>query len=461
MRTNTTAANTAAFAHRTGQPLGHRGDARADHARRVLAGDQEHAEDGDRELCDVHPREREVEAVLVAVGLLERTRDGSSGTEITTATSSGSPIGEHDGDEQRPARRAQRPELRPLRERDARLRDAARRARAAGRSGRARQRGHAATPVDVAPRGPELDLAARELHERLLERRLERRQLDEQDPLLERRPPRSAPRSGRSPRARRAPGWSPTRRPGQELAQPRRLRCPNANEIPARLSGRRRRRSRRRSGVRVRSRSGGRRSAPSRSSGATRRTPSAPRRRGPCSRFRIQRIPSGSSPLTGSSSSSVEGSPSSAAAMPSRCPIPSENWPARFLATACSPTRSMSSSTRRLPMPCVCASASRWLYADLPLCTDRASSTAPTSCNGAPELPVALAVHGHGARGRSVETEDHTHRRRLARPVRPEEAGHDPRAYRERQIVDCACRAVLLRQPARLDHRRTVARATA
>ena len=38
---------------------------------------------------------------------------------------------------------------------------------------------------------------------------------------------------------------------------------------------------------------------------ATRRRPSGPRRRGPCSRLRIQRMPSGSRPLTGSSRISV------------------------------------------------------------------------------------------------------------------------------------------------------------
>lgn len=50
-------------------------------------------------------------------------------------------------------------------------------------------------------------------------------------------------------------------------------------------------------------------------------------------RLRTQRMPSGSRPLTGSSKSSTCGSPSSAAAMPSRWPMPSENPCERFLAT--------------------------------------------------------------------------------------------------------------------------------
>ena len=49
------------------------------------------------------------------------------------------------------------------------------------------------------------------------------------------------------------------------------------------------------------------------------------------SRLRIQWMPSGSRPLTGSSSITVDGSPSSAVAIPSRWPMPSENCPARFL----------------------------------------------------------------------------------------------------------------------------------
>src|SRR5262249_59270004 len=67
----------------------------------------------------------------------------------------------------------------------------------------------------------------------------------------------------------------------------------------------------------------------------------------------------------------------------SRWPIPSENCPARLRATSCRPTKSTSRSTRFREMPCVCARASRWLYAERPVCTERASSSAPTSCSGA------------------------------------------------------------------------------
>ena len=60
--------------------------------------------------------------------------------------------------------------------------------------------------------------------------------------------------------------------------------------------------------------------------------PSAAR---PLSRLRIHRMPSGSRPLAGSSRMTVSGSPSSAEAMPSRWPMPSEKPPTRLRATAC------------------------------------------------------------------------------------------------------------------------------
>ena len=75
---------------------------------------------------------------------------------------------------------------------------------------------------------------------------------------------------------------------------------------------------------------------------------------------RIQRMPSTSRPFTGSSRTTVAGSPSSAAAMPSRWAMPSENLPASRPATSRRPTASMTSRTRDRPMPAVWASASRW-----------------------------------------------------------------------------------------------------
>jgi ABC-2 type transport system ATP-binding protein len=75
----------------------------------------------------------------------------------------------------------------------------------------------------------------------------------------------------------------------------------------------------------------------------------------------IHWIPSGSRPLAGSSRIRICGSASSAAAIPSRWPMPSENCPTRFRATSWRPTRSIISSTRPRGIPWVCARASRWL----------------------------------------------------------------------------------------------------
>ena len=108
--------------------------------------------------------------------------------------------------------------------------------------------------------------------------------------------------------------------------------------------------------------------------------PSAARSR---SSARIQRMPSVSRPLTGSSRITVWGSPSSAAAMPSRWPMPREKPPARRRATSRRPTASITSSTRERPMPQVWAIASRWWWALRPGWTERASSSAPTSRSGA------------------------------------------------------------------------------
>jgi hypothetical protein len=70
-------------------------------------------------------------------------------------------------------------------------------------------------------------------------------------------------------------------------------------------------------------------------------------------RLRIHKMPSGSSPFTGSSNIRICGSPSSAAAMPSRCRMPSENPQMRLPAASVSPTMPSTSSTRRRPMPLV------------------------------------------------------------------------------------------------------------
>src|SRR5580704_7446165 len=99
-------------------------------------------------------------------------------------------------------------------------------------------------------------------------------------------------------------------------------------------------------------------------------------------RFLIHRMPSGSSPLTGSSRMRICGSPSSATAMPTRWLIPSEKPPVRLRATSVSPTSPRTWSTRDRGRPWVWARKSRGLYALRPVCMARASSRAPTVRSG-------------------------------------------------------------------------------
>ncbi len=218
----------------------------------------------------------------------------------------------------------------------------------------------------VAGAGLVLDGFAGERHERVLQRRLLRGQLVEDD---------AARRAAISPMSR---GWSARgpparrRRRGTIAAPGRGERVARARSAPAACATRTAGvlgglrddlgdRSCRRSAGRGRRRRRGRRSARSRSSDATTERRCALRRRGPCSSVRIQRMPSGSRPLAGSSR--IDASADRRAA-PRRCPAAGP-CPARSRRRACArrsarPTRSITSSTRGVEMPCVCAIASRW-----------------------------------------------------------------------------------------------------
>ena len=149
---------------------------------------------------------------------------------------------------------------------------------------------------------------------------------------------------------------------------------------------------------------------------------------------RIQRMPSGSRPLTGSSNSSTGGSPRTAPAMPSRWSMPRENPPARRRVAEASPTSSSTSSTRRPARPLDWAIHSRWSRARRPGWTAVASSSAPTWRRGVRRVwygrPPTSAVPPVGC----VEPQDDAQRRGLARPVGTDEPGHLPRSHGEGQI---------------------------
>ena len=172
----------------------------------------------------------------------------------------------------------------------------------------------------------------------------------------------------------------------------------------------------------------------------------------PRRRLRIQWIPSGSSPLTGSSSITVCGSPSSADAIPSRCPMPSENLPARLRATSLQADevdQLVDAATRdavrlREREQVVVGGAAGVHRARLEQRADLVQRRGVVA--------VVLAVDGDVARRRRVEPEDQPHRRRLAGSVRPEEPRHDARPDREVEPVDGPLVAVVLRQRPRNNH---------
>src|SRR5215218_356775 len=98
----------------------------------------------------------------------------------------------------------------------------------------------------------------------------------------------------------------------------------------------------------------------------------------PRRKSRSQRIPCGSRPFAGSSSTSTRGSPSSAAARPSRWRMPREYPFVRRRPSVLSSTSCSSSSTRASPIPAPRASVRRWLRPLRPGCSIPPSSSAPT-----------------------------------------------------------------------------------
>src|SRR5579862_9257036 len=334
------------------QPLRNGDERRADASCRVLAGDDEDAEDADRQLRQVDAGERDVERVPVRPVMrahVPPVRRGDGGEDR------GQPDRQHDGGEERPPRRAQRVELRPLGDDHARLRDAADLLEARNRGGRC---AHAAAALNsTSSRVSSMNASSSDAWTSVSSWSVM--------PFLAARSPTC---SGVKPEIWSAPSSVSTVTPGPTTRSRSVVACGERTRTTApdaRLTN---------SSTLV--------SAISLPRPMTIRcsavtaislmrcddTKTARPSAASCfSSVRIQWMPSGSRPLTGSSSRSVCGSPRSAVAMPSRCPMPSEKLPTRFLATSCRPTRSMSSSTRFFPIPCVCASARRWLYAERPV----------------------------------------------------------------------------------------------
>ena len=179
--------------------------------------------------------------------------------------------------------------------------------------------------------------------------------------------------------------------------------------------------------------------------------PSAAR---PRTSVRTQRIPSASSPLSGSSKSSVRGSPSSAAAIPSRCSMPSEK-PRDALAR----DRRETDLVEHLGDPGAREPAGVGQPAQV-------GAGGPLAVHGLGvqqradlahrrrRIAIRAAADRHRPGGRAIQPEDEAQRGGLAGAVRAQEAVDHARNHLERQVVDGDRVAVALAQPARLDHRR-------
>ena len=165
-------------------------------------------------------------------------------------------------------------------------------------------------------------------------------------------------------------------------------------------------------------------------------------------------MPSGSRPLTGSSNIRIAGSPSSAAAMPSRWPMPRENPPARLPAT-CGQADQLQHLVDARRGGC------RWsapgTAGGCRRCGRRARPWPPAArrprAAGTARRPYALPFTVTEPRVGPVQAEDQPHGGRLAGAVRAEEPGDLAGLDGEGQVVDGELVAVPLGEAPCLDHR--------
>jgi hypothetical protein len=182
--------------------------------------------------------------------------------------------------------------------------------------------------------------------------------------------------------------------------------------------------------ARGRARPPGRTWPPPRPAGGSRRTPWCPRRSAAGAGWRMSRMPPGSSPLVGSSSTRSSGAPSSASAMPSRCRIPWLYFLTRFApASVRSTVRSTSSIRRGVPAdPRPARSSREALRFSRP---DRYPQKAaphdrpPRAGAPLPGRPLPRTAAGPGSprrRPREDQSEQHADGRGLPGPVRARES---------------------------------------
>ena len=164
---------------------------------------------------------------------------------------------------------------------------------------------------------------------------------------------------------------------------------------------------------------------------STARPSAASARRNP----RIQMMPSGSMPLNGSSNITADGSPSIAAAIPSRWRIPSEYPPALRRAADCIPVCSITASTRRAGRPWELGQPEQVVAAGAAGLQRRGVQQRAQPGQRPAEGPVGPPADQRAAFVGGVQAEDHPHRGGLARAVRADEPGHLPRRHGKRHPV--------------------------
>ena len=169
-------------------------------------------------------------------------------------------------------------------------------------------------------------------------------------------------------------------------------------------------------------------------------------------RLRIHTIPSGSRPLMGSSNITVSGSPSRAAAIPSRWLMPSEKVPSRLAGDVGEPDE-FEHLADPPAVDAVAIGEPSEVVGGGPATVDGLGvEQRAQGSEGVGQLPVRSAVDADGACGRCVQAEDHPHGGRLAGAVWTEEAGHSARPDDKGDFVDRNRLAVALGEVVCLDH---------
>ena len=166
---------------------------------------------------------------------------------------------------------------------------------------------------------------------------------------------------------------------------------------------------------------------------------------------RIHTMPSGSMPLNGSSIISTGGSPSSAAAMPSRCRMPRENPPALRRIAGLQPglldhlvdPLGVQALGVGQPQQVVAGAAARLQRGGV--------QQRPDMAQRVPQARVRLAADQRGALVGGVQAEDHPHGGGFPGAVRADEAGHLARGDGERHPVQGQHRPEPLAQAADFD----------